>query len=96
MDNAKNNQKLPEIFKPLFWSYDFNSLDLIKNKKTIILATINFGDLNHWRWLKAHYGTPAMAQILEDVSATEFKKRAGKLAELLFEVKLNHAPRGTH
>lgn len=96
MDKAKNNQKLPDFFKPLFWSYDFDSLDLVKNQKTIILATINFGDLKHWHWLKDCYGATAIAEILGDVSATELKRRAGKLAELLFKVKLNHAPRGTH
>jgi len=96
MSKIKNNQKLPEFFRPLFWSYDFDSLDLEKNSKTIVLNTINYGDLKHWRWLKNHYGKSTIAQILESISATELKQRAGKLAEILFDIKLNYAPRGAH
>lgn len=96
MSEKKNNPKLPEFFRPLFWSYDFDSLDLVNNQKTIILNTINYGNLKHWRWLKNYYGKSVISQVLEGVSATELKRRAGKLAELLFKVKLNYAPRGAH
>lgn len=89
-------QKPPEFFRPLFWSYKFDSLDLEKNKKTIIVNTINYGDLNHWRWLKSYYGEKVVKEVLENVPATELKKRASRLAEILFEVKLNYAPRGAH
>ena len=96
MSEVKNNSKLPEFFRPLFWSYDFDSLDLANNQKIIILNTINYGDLKHWRWLKNYYGKPAISQVLKSISATELKRRAGKLAEILFEIKLNYAPRGAH
>lgn len=90
------NSKLPPSFKPLFWSYDFESLDLHKNKKTIILNIINYGNLTHWSWLKDCYGKTAIAEMLKSISATELKRRSGKLAEILFETKLNYAPRGAH
>jgi len=96
MGEVKNNPKLPEFFRPLFWSYDFDSLDLEKNSKTIILNAINYGDLKHWRWLKDYYGKPAIVWILENISATELKQRTGRLAEILFNIKLNHASRSTH
>lgn len=96
MNGVKNNSKLPEFFRPLFWSYDFDSLDLEKNSKTIVLNAINYGDLKHWRWLKDYYGKSAIVWILENISATELKQRTGRLVEILFNIKLNHAPRGAH
>lgn len=86
---------LPKFFKPLMWSYDFNSLDLNKNKKTIILNTINYGDLNHWRWIIKYYGKNEVKKTLESVSAWELRNRVRKLASLIFSLQnLNYAPRG--
>lgn len=96
MNELKSHQSLPEFFKPLFWSYDFPALDLDKNKKTIVLNTINYGDLKHWRWLKTYYGEEALRSILVSLSATEFKKRTGRLVELLFNFKLNDVSHGAH
>lgn len=95
-EKDKTGRKLPEFFRPLFWSYDFNSLDLEKNKKTIIIAAINYGDLGHWRWVKDYYGKTAVAGILSGISASELKPRAGRLAEILFQIKLNYASRSAH
>lgn len=92
----ENNRKPPEFFRPLFWSYDFDSLSLEKNKKTIILTAVNYGSLKHWRWIRDYYGKTVVAGILGSIPASELKRRAGKLAEILFQVKLNYAPRGAH
>jgi len=95
MENAQR-QKLPEVFRPLFWSYDFDALDLDTDKKIIVLNVINYGNLEHWQWINGYYGSKGVREILEKVPATEIKKRSGRLAELLFDLKLNHAPRGAH
>jgi len=94
MKKEKNKQKLPNFFRPLFWAVDFNSLDLDKNKKSIILSAINYGDLKHWRFLSDYYGKDELKKILGHLPATEFKPRAGKLVEIIFNFKLSHAPRG--
>lgn len=94
--NSHQIQGLPDFFRPLFWSYKFESLDLEKNKKTIIVNTINYGDLRHWRWIVNHYGKESVKKILETIPATELKKRTARLAEILFDVRLNYAPRGAH
>ncbi len=96
MLNKKKIKKMPEFFRPIFWSYDFESLDLEKNKKTIIVNAINYGTVHHWSWLKKYYGGQIIKEILKNVPATELKKRAGKLTELLFNIELSHASRGSH
>jgi len=96
MEKEKIKRKLPEFFKPLFWAVDFDSIDLDRNKKTIILSAVNYGDLKHWRFLSDYYGRDELKRILERLPSTEFKLRASKLAEILFNFKLNHAPRGVN
>lgn len=86
---------LPDFFRPLMWSYDFNSLDLGKNKKTIILNTINYGDLTHWRWITNYYGRKEVKKVLQNVPAQALRSRARKLASLIFSLQnLNYVPRG--
>lgn len=91
------NRELPDYFKPILWSYSPGKIDLEKDKKTIIVNAINYGDLKHWRWLKENYGEDAIRKILMTIPATEIKERARRLASIIFSItSFNYAPRGTH
>jgi hypothetical protein len=88
---------LPEFFRPLLWSYNFDRLDPAANRKVIIVQAINYGTLWHWRWLAQRYGTDAVRETLSSIPVTEIRPRARRLAALLFDVdRFNYAPRGTH
>jgi hypothetical protein len=88
---------VPEIFRPILWSYDFDRIDPVKHRKTLIIQAINYGNLAHWRWLRQSYGRESVRQVLSAVPATEIRPRARRLASLMFDVDhLNYAPRGTH
>ncbi|MBI4117139.1 MAG: hypothetical protein HY451_00385 [Parcubacteria group bacterium] len=95
MSQKSSISSLPEFFRPLLWSYDFDSLDLSKNKKTVILNTINYGDLKHWRWIINYYGKEEIKKVLETVPARQLRSRVRRLASLIFELQnLNYASRG--
>lgn len=86
---------LPHFFKPILWSYDFSRIDTEQNKKTIMVNTINYGDLRHWRWIAEYYGKDAVGKALASIPASELRPGAQKLAGLFFVFPtLNHAPRG--
>lgn len=86
---------LPIFFKPILWSYNFSKIDSARNKKTIIVNTINYGDLKHWKWLAKYYGIKEVQNELKEISASEFRPPALKLASILFSVNtFNYAPRG--
>lgn len=88
--------RLPDFFKPFFWSYDFSRIDTEQHKKTIIVNTINYGDLRHWRWIAEYYGKEAVGGALGGLLASELRPGAQKLAGLFFAFPaLNHASRGT-
>lgn len=89
------NKRLPTFFKPILWSYDFSKIDSVKNKKTIIVNAINYGDLRHWKWISRYYGKKEIQNDLKEISASEIRPRALKLASILFSVNtFNYAPRG--
>lgn len=76
--------KLPAYFKQLFWSYDFSRLDAEKDMRRIVVDTINYGALRHWKWLSTNYGKEAVRKIIETTTLSEFRPRALRLAALLF------------
>jgi hypothetical protein len=89
--------RLPEKFRPFFWSYRFEALEAAKDEKTIIVQLINYGDLGHWRWLVREYGAAEVKRVLESIPATEIKPRTRALASVLFSISTwRHAYRGAH
>ena len=87
--------KLPEFFKPLLWSYNFPQIDAEENKKTIIINTINYGDLAHWRWIIKNYGKKTVTEVLSNVPVSELRPGAKKLASVVFGIKsFNYERRG--
>ncbi len=89
--------KLPDFFKPLAWSYDFPRMDADTHKKAVIVNTINYGDLRHWRWIAEYYGKETVRKMLASIPASELRPRVQKLAGILFGIsQFNHAPRSAH
>jgi hypothetical protein len=88
---------LPEFFRPILWSYNFDKLDPKKNASTIILQAINYGTLAHWKWIRHFYGEEKIREIVSKMPATAIRPQALRLATLLFNVTTStHASRGSH
>ncbi len=93
IDKAK--VRLPLFFKPILWSYNFNRLLPLKNKKSIILNSINYGDLRHWRWIINFYGKKTVKKELLMAPASAIRIGARKLSGAIFNIRnFNYAPRG--
>jgi len=75
---------IPLYFKPILWSYDFEKLDPQKNKRDIILNTINYGNLIHWFWILKNYGKARVWRIAKQSRPTELRIGARRLAEVIF------------
>jgi len=89
--------EIPETVRPILWSYDFDRLDPMKHRRTIVVQIVNYGTLAHWRWLKKQYGRGGVREILSSIPATEIRLPARRLAALIFGIdQYNHAQRGTH
>lgn len=90
---------LPESFRPLLWSYRFEDVDPQQHSKEIIINTINYGDLFHWRWIVARYGLAEVRSVLTTIPVTEIRYHVRRLASSLLgisEHEFNHTPRGAH
>ena len=89
--------QLPPLFRPLLWSYDFSRIDADKQRRTIIVQALNYGTLEHWRWIKNHYGVAAIREVLSGIPASEIRPKARRLASLLsLAGTWNYAPRRAH
>ncbi len=90
-----NKNNLPLFFKSVLWSYNFNLIDIEKDKKTIIVNAINYGDLEHWRWIIRCYGKEEIKKILMKIPLTELRPRVVPLVSIIFSInKFNYALRG--
>jgi len=92
VDNKRN--KLPLFFKLILWSYDFNSINIEEDKRVIIINTINYGDLKHWRWIIKNYSKKSVKKILMEIPFTEIRARVAPLVSIIFSInKFNHVLR---
>lgn len=89
MDTGKKGS-LPEIFRPILWSYRFENMDTEKDKHTIITQAINYGMLEHWRWIKNVYGQKEIQNVVESMPKTALRRHVRKLADLLFGLDTEH------
>lgn len=90
---------LPEFFRPLMWSYQFEKIDPQNHKKLIITQAINYGALAHWRWIVGTYGKEEVRHILQEVPVTSLRRHVIRLVSLLFKIsakEFNYASRGSH
>ena len=95
IQKSESKEFLPSFFKPIFWSYNFSLIDPEKDKKLIVINTINYGDLKHWRWLINAYGKEGVRSVLERISSTEIRLRVQRLAAIIFDIKnFHYVPRG--
>ena len=89
--------KLPPFFKSIFWSYNFSLIDPIKNKRRIIINTINYGKWEHWHWIINRYGKREVKKNIEETPQSEFRPPALKLISLLLDIKkLKYASRSDY
>jgi len=97
MDNSVVSVSLPDFFRPLLWSYDVGRIDVQRDKRTIIVQALNYGDLEHWRWLIKAYGREGIRETLRTLPVTELRPRVQRLVMLIFGIDVfPYASRSTH
>jgi hypothetical protein len=77
--NFTTSGELPPLVRQLLW-YDFSHIGAEKHRKTIIVQALNYGTLEHWRWIKKHYGSTTIREALSSIPASEIRPRAQRLA----------------
>jgi hypothetical protein len=81
---SNKEQGLPEMFRPLLWSFRWTDIDVEKDKEDIILNAVNEGTLDHWRWLMGAYRKDEIKKILGRRLITEFHPESLRLAQVIF------------
>lgn len=76
--------KLPVNFKKILWSYNFDDVDPLKMKKTIVSNSLNYGSINHLKWLLNFYGKDSFIEIVHSIKDTDLKPKTKKLFNKVF------------
>ena len=53
---ARWNGRLPELLRPLFWSYRFDDLRLPGERDLVMLHVLTYGNTRQKKWLKQRFG----------------------------------------
>ena len=92
-----NKHGLPEMFRPLLWSYKFEEIDPKEHYGELVVNTVNLGSLKHWKWLVDFFGKDRLRRILEERLETEIFPESRNLARVMFGVqRFRHAPRSPY
>lgn len=86
------------MFRSILWSYQLDEVDLELHKHIIIVQAINYGTLDHWRWIAETYGKETVRRVLREIPVTSIRGHVRKLVMLLFDInedQFNYASRGT-
>lgn len=88
MKNLKptSKRRLPEMFRPLLWGLKWDALDVWEDREDIILAALNYGELEHLRWIIETYGKNEIRRVLVRRLETEIYPESRNLARVLFSV----------
>ena len=71
----------------MLWSYKFSKIDSEKDKRVIIVNTINYGNWRQWQWIIRKYGRRQVKQFLINTPMSEFRRRALTLISILLDIK---------
>lgn len=93
----RRQNKLPESFRPLLWYARWDEIDIDEDKDDIIMAALNEGTLEQWKWLIRAYGKEEIRRVLQHHLKTEFHPESASLAKLVFGLsEFRHARRGAN
>ena len=96
-ETTDKNTVLPKEFTSILWSYDISRVKPDRDRKLIIVNTINYGNLDHWRWLIKYYGEVAIREVLKNIPVSELRFNVRRLVSIVFNIKhFNNASRGAH
>lgn len=82
---SKTKTKIPEYFDKILWSYDIEKIDPEDSYREIIINSLNYGDLDHWRWINNHYGKEKIMNVVNNSPDTEIRPSIKRLSSLLFD-----------
>ena len=87
ISNGVKKQKLPKDFKPLLWSYKFSEIDPERDKQTIIVNVVNYGNWRQWQWIIKTYGRKEVKRLLVNTPMSVFFQRPLNLISLLLGIR---------
>jgi len=67
---------LPSFLQPIFWSWQFDQLDLNKHKKLIIGQILAFGSFQMIQWLLDNFKKEDISGVLEHTGLKDSDRKS--------------------
>ena len=83
----QKNLSLPAFLRPFLWSYDFNQLDLEKDKKVIIKNILDCGNKSATDWLRRVYSSEEIKEVICQTYTSEWSKKSINFWSLIYNVQ---------
>ena len=84
----KKSKKIPKKFEWIFWSYNLNSLDILKDKNLIITQILNHGDWEAVKWVLNTYSLKELKEVLKNPSRGMWMKDVLNFWLKILKIKL--------
>lgn len=78
---------IPKYLKPFLWSYNFNNLDVMRDRRLIIAQLLNYGDVNAVRWVIKQYGVDEVRQIANTIPVKQWDNKSLAYWKLILDIK---------
>lgn len=78
---------IPISVRAALWSYNIDSLDLEKNKKSIVFQILNYGNEEAIKWLFKQYSFRAVTQTAQSIPLHGWNKKSLAMWRLILDLK---------
>jgi len=82
----KQQIKISDFSKHLFWDVDVNGLDLEKSKRYIIQSVLNYGLIKDWDLIYHYFGINEIAKIAVD--SRDLDKKSASFVAMLANIPI--------
>jgi len=80
---------IPSYVKPFLWSYDIEKIDLLEDKKRIIINVLNLGTARATDWLFKTYDQKDIKKTLSNPLPGEISDKSLNYWSLILNIKTN-------
>jgi len=87
MYTLKNTKQLPQFLKPFLWSYNFEQIDVAKDKNIIIKNILDLGTYDSVKWVKENYSRGEIEEVIKKTIQSDWGDKSLNYWTQIYNVK---------
>lgn len=86
MGSNETSRGILKELEPLFWEYDFEDMDLSKDRELVIKRVLSHGSVEDLRWLRRAIGDKDIRTVLMKSGGRGIDRRRLRFYEVIFRL----------